>query len=65
MAYTVLDAWSDYCAKSNELERMILDSYTIRFDADVRKAIAAKRQELDDMLDAMIGGTCDTSTGKP
>jgi hypothetical protein len=61
----LLDAWSDYCAKSYELEQMILDSYTVRFDAEVRKAIAEKRLELDSLLDAMIGGNeCDTNTGK-
>ena len=53
---TPLDKWSDYCAKSSELERLILDSYTFPFTIGVREKIVAKRAELERILDDMIGG---------
>jgi hypothetical protein len=51
----LLDSWTEYCAKSDELALLVLKSHD-RFDKEILKKIDDTRRELDRMLDAMIGG---------
>ena len=57
-----LDAWSDYCVKSDELAMLILESQDKGFTSEIRTRIARKRAEIESILNAMIGGQCPKPT---
>ena len=63
-----LDMWTDYCVKSDELALLILESHR-HFNVEIQNRITRKREQLNDILDTMIGGVCRTpvesgTTGK-
>ena len=60
-----LDLYSEYCTKSDALALLILSLQDGPYSVHMQERIDKQRQELDALLDKMIGGECESAnTGK-